>query len=215
MTRDAARLAVVHKLHAVELELARAEHARAAAALVRGKVHALGNAIQVARLASLQLEQRCGADVKELIADLVHATEQANIVLSELIMASQPEDTEQVSAIAPVVRAAVRLGQPAIEAPIELAVELADDVRVRASDAELEALVLALALDAGDAARVRLHVRARTIGGKHHVQLVRWDDRADAALPALVDALATHAGGEASIGAGREGTELAIELPVA
>jgi len=214
MSRDAARLAVVERLHVVELALARAEHARAAAALVRGKVHALGNAIQVARLASLQLEQRCGAEVKELITDLVHATEQANVVLGELIQASHPEEPERAAEVAPAVRAAVRLAQPAIAAPIELAIELGDDVRARASETEIEALVLASLLDASDAPRVRLHVRARTIGGKPHVQVLRCDDRQAGELPALVDALAAHAGGEASIGAGRDGLELAIELPV-
>jgi len=84
-----------------------------------------------------------------------------------------------------------------------------------ASAEQLHALVLAMLLDSTDASRIRLLVRARTIGGKHHVQLIRDDDRDEGEVPALVAALAAHAGGEASIAPGRDGMELAIELPVA
>jgi hypothetical protein len=213
-TMLAARLAIVEQLHAIELELTRESHARAAAALVRGKTHTLGNAVQIARLSALQLEQRVPAELKELVADLVTATEQATTVLGQLIAAANAEAPAAKAPIAPAVRAAAALIQPAAAAPVEVAIEIGDDVMARASADELEALALALLYDAVDGARVRLVVRPRTIAGKAHVQLLRCDDRRDGAVSPLVEALAIHAGGEASAAPGRDGLEIAVELPV-
>lgn len=215
MTMLEARLAIVEQLHAAELELARTEHALAAAALVRGKSHALGNAVQVARLASLQLQQRVPAELAELVADLLAATEQATAVLGDLMAAASADPPAGRAPLAPAVRAAAARVQPAIAAPLELGLELGDDVHARATDRELEALVLAMILDAGECSRVRLRVQPRTIAGKPYLQLLRSDDRRDGTVPPLVDALARHAGGEASAAPGRDGLELAIELPVA
>jgi hypothetical protein len=210
-----ARLAIVERLHAVELALSRAEHARAAAALVRGKSHALCNAVQIARLASLQLEKRTGPEVKELITDLVAATEQATAVLGELIAAGNAEPPFATAAVAPAVRAAVARARPATGATIELACELPDDMHARATASDLEALVLAALLDAAETSRIRVVVRARTISGKPYVQLLRSDDRHEGGVPHLVEVIAAHAGGEASASAGRHGLELAVELPAA
>jgi hypothetical protein len=215
MTMLAARLAVVERLHAAELALAKSEHARAAAALVRSKSHALGNAVQIARLASLQLEKRAGADVQELVTDLVGATEQATTVLGELLAAANPADTPASAPIVPAVRAALARIRDAIDPPIELACELPEDTLARATESELEALVLAALLAADSASRIRVAVRARDIAGKRYIQLLFCDDREDGAVPPLVEALAAHAGGEASLSPGRGGLELAIELPVA
>lgn len=215
------RLALVARVHRVELDVARDEHARAAAALVRRKTHELGNAIQIVRLSSVELERRSRApELAELVADIRTGSEAATNVLGDLLAAAAPPARQAGAAIVPVVRAALDRARPAIAARLELTAELGDDVRAFASDDELDALALAALLDAdtAGATRVSLALRARTIARKPFIQLLCIDDRRDpdtAATPALIDALAERAGGEASLSPGRDGLELAVELPVA
>lgn len=227
-----ARLALVERLRRVEHGFARAEQARAAAALVRGRSHTLGNAIQIVKLASLELEQRLagtsappvvGPDTLELVRDLRGAADQATGVLDELFAAAQPEErTVAGAAVVPVVRAAVDLARPALAAPIALAVELDEAARTLATGDELEALVIASLLDAAAAVELALVVRARTIEGKPWIELIRMDDRAappddDALSPGgalhVVHAIAELCRGEVTLAPGRRGLELAVALP--
>lgn len=215
VARLRARLACVEHLHALDLELARAEHARVAAKLVGAKAHSLGNAMQIARLASLQLETTRTPEQAELIEELVRATDHATQLLAELFAAAGEAGADDSAQVAPAVRAAVARVQPALAVSVELACDLSDDIAAFATAAQLEGLVLAALFDAHDCARVELRCRTRKIGGRPFVQIVRVDDREDAQMPRLVEALAELARGEASIGAGRDGSELAIELPEA
>src|SRR5512141_2514277 len=82
-----ARIALLERVHRVELELTRVEHAHAAAAFVRGRSHELGNQVQIAHLAS--------PDEAELIRDLVTAAEAAKIVLAELVNVAHPLERTQ------------------------------------------------------------------------------------------------------------------------
>ncbi len=214
------RLALIERLHRVELEVARDEHARAAAALVRRKAHELGNAVQIVRLSSLELERRVSApEVAELVADLRSGAEQAAGVLGDLLAAAAPAArTQPGPAVAPAVRAVIEHARAALAARIDAAIELADDARTLATADELDALILCALLATDDATRVSIRVRARTIAGKPFAQLLWIDDRRDrdgATLPPLVVALAERANGEASLAPGRDGLELAVELPVA
>lgn len=224
------RLALIDRIRRVELGLAREEQAREAARLLRGRSHDLGNAIQIVRLASIEIEKRGGAAIGDLTVDLRNAAEQATTVLGELMAAARPEVRDQPGiAVAPVVRAAAELARPAIAAPLELRVELADVAQARCAADELEAIVIVALLDAADATKVGLQLRARAIEGKPWIELLRIDDRqhgpdadyAEAFEPFagrgpglhLVRVLAERSGGEASLSAGRTGLELVVALP--
>ena len=215
-----ARLALVARVHHAELAATRGELAHAAAALVRGRSHELGNSVQIVRLAALELERRgAGGDdpeLRALLGDLSGAADQAATTLAELLaLARPPERTAAGAEVAGVVRRAVEAARPAVAAPVELACEVAEDVRALATAEELEAMVIAALLDADGATRVRLLVRARVIQGRPWVQLVRVDDRRrDASgFEHGIEAIAAAAGGEVSLSEGRDGWELAIELP--
>ena len=81
-------------------------------------------------------------------------------------------------------------------------------------------------LDAGNAERISLVLRERTIQNKRWVELLRIDDRHHLAdgdyahmfephsLLHVVAGVAKLAGGDASLAPGRGGLELAVELPV-
>ena len=210
----AARLALVERVHRVELAIARVEDARAAAiAIVRGKTHQLGNAVQIVQLASQELARRItDGETAELVRDLREGADLAQQVLGELLAAAAPGERVAAGApVAPAVRHAVEAARAAVASRLDLACDLADDVRTFASEDELAALVFAAVLDAADAhaTHVSLTLRARTIAGKPFVQLLCADDRrTDAALPPVIDAIARAASGEAS----RDARELAIEL---
>jgi DNA integrity scanning protein DisA with diadenylate cyclase activity len=85
------RLELLERVRTVELALAKAEHARAAASLVRGRTHELGNQVQILRLASIELERRATSEQTELIADLRAAAEAANTALADMLAAARPE----------------------------------------------------------------------------------------------------------------------------
>jgi hypothetical protein len=87
-------------------------------------------------------------------------------------------------------------------------------------------MVLAAALDARDATRVAFVLRERLIQGKRWVELLRFDDRQiqegdfaemfeSCSLLRVVAGCAKEGAGEASLSPGRNGLELAVELPVA
>jgi signal transduction histidine kinase len=235
------RLELLGWLRAVEIGLVRAEAARAAAGeLVRGRTHELGNQVQILRLASIELERRATSEQAELIADLRAAGEAANTVLADLLATARvPERAMVGDPVADVVRRAVERARPAFAHPLDLRIDLGDDVRTRATADELSAAVIAALLDATDpvpwylngtearaaaaASRIRLWVRQRTVEKKPIVEVLVIVDRPYMAVAMLLEPpgplyvvrlAAQAAGGEASISEGREGVELAIELPV-
>lgn len=235
------RLELLGWLRAVELGLVRGEAARAAAGeLVRGRTHELGNQVQILRLASLELERRATPEQRELFDDLRNAGEAANTVLSDLLAtARMPERAMIGDPVADVVRRAVERARPAFAQPLDVRIDLDDDVRTRATADELMAAVLAALLDATDpaawylqtaevraantASRVRLWVRQRTVEKRPFVEILVIADRPYITVAMLLEPpgplyvvrlAAQAAGGEASISEGREGVELAIEIPV-
>jgi signal transduction histidine kinase len=225
-----ARLCLIERIRRVEHDLARDEQAKAAATLLRGRSHDLGNQIQIVKLAALELERRAGdrPELAELLADLRQAAERAAALLADLLaMARPPGRTVAGPAVSHALRAAVELARPALPGAIELSVELDDTASTLASSDELEAMVVAALLDAAAATRITLAARERVIQAKRWVEIVRVDDRqhlADGELehvfepPSLLHVVASaarRAGGEVSLGPGRGGLELAIELPVA
>lgn len=116
-------------------------------------------------------------------------------------------------------RQAIELARAAIGVPLEVHLDLTEDVRTRATAGELEASVLAVLLAAtwGQGAATRLDVRARQrlIEKKPWIELLVIADRVPFdAPPQVVNALAEDAGGGASLSDGRTGVELALELPV-
>jgi hypothetical protein len=235
------RLELLGWLRAVELGLVRGEAARAAAGeLVRGRTHELGNQVQILRLASMELERRAPADQQELIGDLRAAGEAANTVLVDLLAtARMPERAMIGDPVADVVRRAVERVRPAFTQPLDVRIDLGDEVRTRATADELQAAVIAALLDATDpaawylptveartaviATRIRLWVRQRTVEKRPYVELLVIADRPYQPVAMLLEPpgplyvvrlAAQAAGGDASISEGREGVELAIELPV-
>ena len=221
------RLGLIGRIRAVELDLAREEHARAATLLLRGRSHDLGNLVQIVRLAAIEIERRAPSELLELVRDLRNAAEQATAVLGDLLAAARPEERAQAgAAVAPAVRDAARLAQPAIAASVDLKVELSDTARTRATAAELEAIVIAAVIDADAAGKLTLVLRERQIQGAAWIELLRIDDRnrvdeIDAArafepfsMLQFVKGVVDRVGGEVSLAPGRGGLELAIALPL-
>ena len=216
-----ARLALVERVRRAELAAVRHELAREAAALLRGRSHDLGNAVQIVRLASLELSRRIEGtvedDVRELISDLRGAAEQATDVLGQLLAIARPEErTTPGAPVAATIRATIELARVALTLPVTLIADLAEDVCTRATAAELEAIVIAALLDTSNATRIALQVRVRTIEGRPWIELLRIDDRAEVtSFDPAIAAIAAPAAGEVTISEGRTGWELSIELPVA
>lgn len=225
-----ARLRLLERIRRVEQELWRAEQARVAAQLMRGRSHELGNFIQIVKLSALELERRAGtkSDLSELLVDLRQTADQATALLADMFAAARPPDRLEVGPVTThVVRTAVDLVRPAIAAQIELRIELDDTVHTYSTAEELETMVIAASLDAANAQRISLVLRERVVQNKRWVELLRHDNRQELAdgelahmfephsLLHVVVAAAKQARGEASIAPGRGGLELAIELPVA
>ena len=233
-----ARLGLIDRIRRVEHSLAHVEQARVATALMNGRVHRLGNAFQIVQLSSLELARRLDRadvpangnddlDTKELVREMRTAADQAVALLTEMIAATR--DTER-SAAGPVVthtiRVAIDLARAAIAAPIELRVELDDNVHTYCTAEELETIVIAAVLDAANATKLTFVLRERRIQNKRWVELLRCDDRQQFndgdlahmfephALLHVVAGIARLAGGEASLAPGRGGLELAVELPI-
>jgi hypothetical protein len=233
-----ARLRLIDRIRRVEHVLARDEQANIATTLLKGRTHALGNAVQIVKLSALELERRGQdrEDLVEVLGDLRQAAEQAGGLLAEMIaVARPPERVLAGPVVSHAVRAAVDLARPAIGAEIELRIDLDDTVHTRATSDELEAMIVAAMLDATSrttgaeqgAMRIALVVRERLIQSRRWVEILRVDDRQQLAdgelahmfephsLLHVVASVAKQAGGDASIAPGRGGLELAIELPIA
>jgi hypothetical protein len=214
------RLALIERIHTVELALAREAHTAAAAELMRGRSHELGNQVQIVRLASIEIERRATAELVELLTDLRSAAEAANIVLADMVNAARPPERSVVGPpFGPALRAAIDRASSAVKMQVEVRSELADTVCTRATAEEIEALAFAALLDAEPATKVTFMLRERQITGKRWVELLRFDDRgAIEAEPGryvqFLDAAARPSGGEASLSPGRNGLELAIAFPV-
>lgn len=235
-----ARLNLIERIRKVEHALAHAEQARVAASLMRGRAHDLGNAVQIVKLSSLELQRRLRelsrTDLDELITDMHTASDHATRVLADMIDATHPLDraalgtNERLPVLGPVVshtiRAAVEAARPAFLGHLELRIELDDTVHTRANSEELEAIVIAATLDAISATRITFILRERLIQSKRWVELLRIDDRQvhdgdyaemfdTCSLLRVVSGCAKAAGGEVSLSPGRGGLELAVEMPVA
>lgn len=188
-----ARLRLIDRIRRVEHILARDEQATVATALLKGRTHALGNAVQIVKLSALELERRGQdrEDLVELLGDLRQAAEQAGGLLAEMIaVARPPERTLAGPVVSHAVRAAVDLARPAIGAAIELRIELDDTVHTLATADELEAMIVAAMLDAASptpgleqgAMQLSLVVRERLIQNRRWVEILRVDDRPQVVL---------------------------------
>jgi nitrogen-specific signal transduction histidine kinase len=224
-----ARLRLIDRIRRVEHTLARDEQAKIAAALMRGRSHDLGNHIQIVKLTAHELERRAKdrADFIELITDMRHSAEQATALLADMVAAARPIDRHEVGpVVTSTVRAAAEQGRAAVPGSLELRIDLDDTVHTFANAEELEAIVLAAILEAASATRITIVVRERMIQGKRWVEILRVCDRQQFgdgelahmfephSLLHVVAGAAKLAGGEASLSPGRNGLELAIELPV-
>jgi len=214
-----ALLAAALRVRAVELRLARA---RGASELLGKHIHALGNALQIIELSSLELT-RDGSATSEPVVDLREANERAGEAFAAMLdLTKRAQRTTVGPPVGPAIRAAVAVVGPAIAAPIELRIELADGACSRLERDELDAIVAACVLDAVTATRLTLLVRERTIDDARWIELVRVVPQGSAELVveppswlAVVDALARDVGGELSLSEGRDGSELVLAWPVA
>jgi hypothetical protein len=218
----AARLALIERIRAAEHKLATADRSRTAASVIGTHMHALGNAIQVVELASLELARRAGDSAPPPLVDLRGASERAGEALAGMLAATAiPHRVTIGPAVAPCVRDAVELARPGIAATIEIELELIDAAQSRLDADELEAIVLAFALDVADASRLVFMLRERTIERVRWIELVRIDPAKGLDLDldppswlALVAALARQVGGELTLSAGRRGRELVLAWPL-
>jgi len=218
----AARLALIDRIRAVELRLARSARAVAALEVMRDHLHGLGNAVQIVGLASEQLAAQHLDDPDFLIRDLRGAAIEAHSRLLKMLELAQPPVRKTTgAAFASTVRAAVDATRPALHHEVDVHDELLASVtRCRLDADELELLVIATLLDA-DAPALELVLRERTVDGKPWLELIRCDDRpgtftlelAPPSLLAVVDELVKLGGGEVSLAPGRRGHELVIALP--
>ena len=222
----AARLALIDRIRAVELRLARVAQSETALAVLRDHLHSLGNAVQVLDLGSAELAKR-GPDLDGLVTDICTAAGEARATLGKLLALAQPAPRAAVTTpFAPTVRAALDIVRSAL--PIEVAVHdelLASTASCRLDADELELLAIAILLDAHTAPAMSLSLRERTIAGATWFELIRHDTRPGAvsldtelvppSLLAVADQLARIAGGELSLAPGRHGHELVVALPSA
>lgn len=214
------RLTLIERIHTVELSLAELQHTAAAAQLMRGRSHELGNQVQILKLAATELERRATPEQAELFADLRAAADQANLVLSDMMAAARPpQRTTTGPAFGPTVRAAIEQGRGVIAAEVELRSELRDDAATHATDEEIAAIIYAALLDAEDAKSITFLLRERTITKKPWVELLRFDTREGIEPDAsrylhFFDNAVKPGNGEASLSPGRHGLELAIAFPI-
>lgn len=214
------RLALIERIHAVELALTREQHAASAAELMRGRSHELGNQVQIVRLAALELERRLGAEQPDLFADIRAAADAAGVVLADMVNAARPPERSIVGpAFVPALRAAIERASGAVKPQIELRSEVGDGVHTRATDEEIEAIMFAALLDGETAGKITFVLRERQISGKRWLEMLRFDDRGvlepePGRFMRFLEAAVRPGGGEASLSAGRSGLELVIAFPV-
>jgi hypothetical protein len=220
----AARLALIDRIRAVELRLARSAQTAAALEVLREHLHGLGNAIQVVDLASAELAKQTRDDPDGLVGDLRGAAVEAHSRLTKMVeLAHPPARKVTGAAFAATVRAAVDIARPALHRGVDVRDELLASVtRCRLDADELELLVIAALLEGEAAHKLELVLRERTIGRAPWFELIRCDDRpgtfaldqvAPPSLLAVVDELVKLGGGELSLSPGRDGHELVIALP--
>jgi hypothetical protein len=218
MTKTEARLVLSQRQRRFEWELARDEQTRAAAKLVSGKTHDLLNLVQIVQLATLELEKRCDAAAKEFLDDLSRSAVDAQHSLTELMAVARPD--EVIVRGAPV-GAAVDASLTALRAAIDVDIHLATppDTATRCSEAELEHILIGIALDIADSPdRIELTVRTREINNAPWIEIVR----ASTFIPVgdrfelrAVEAIVQRAGGELATSDRRGGgEELVVALPV-
>lgn len=218
MTKTEARLVLSQRQRRFEWELARDEQTRAAAKLVSGKTHDLLNLVQIVQLATLELEKRCDAAAKEFLDDLSRSAVDAQHSLTELMAVARPD--EVIARGAPV-GAAVDASLTALRAAIDVDIHLATpaDTATRCSEAELEHILIGIALDIADSPdRIELTVRTREINNAPWIEIVR----ASTFIPVgdrfelrAVEAIVQRAGGELATSDRRGGgEELVVALPV-
>ena len=210
-----ARLALVEVLRPLERAVARDAFTRAAVDLLRGRSHELGNHLQIVRLASLEIERRCtAADAVELLNDLRSSAGAATAVLATLLEAARPaERSEPGPPVAAIVRAAAERVRALFPEGITFVSDAPEDLRSLCREDELHGIVIAAALGSA-ASALRLELHARTIEKRPWLQLLCHGPRR-AGYDDLIESLAALGAGEVTLSAGREGDELAIELPVA
>jgi hypothetical protein len=231
-----ARLALSQRQRRFEWQLARDEQTRAAARLVAGRTHDLLNLVQIAKLATLQLEPLCGQEGQEFVADLLKAADDAERSLHELMAVARPDVTVATptnvghaapEAVPRSIEGGARVGaaidatlaalRPALDVTVHLATS--PDACTRCSREELEHLMIGLALDAAEhVSKIELFVRERAIHGEPWIEIVRTTPP----LPAgdgfelrTVHAIAERAGGEVAASEGRGAVELIVALPAA
>jgi hypothetical protein len=219
MTKTDARLALSQRQRRFEWELARDEQTRVAARLVSGKTHDLLNLIQIVQLASAEIEKRSDPTAKEFIDDLVRAANDAQRSLGELMAVARPDETITRGApVGPAVAAAIAALRSAITVDIHLAPP--PETATRCTAAELEHILIGLALDSTDVEPIALHVRERAISGAPWIEIVRSSDRVaapddDRFELRAIEAIAHRAGGEIATSERRGGgEELVVALPV-
>src|SRR5512141_2147804 len=113
----AARLALIDRIRAVEVRLARSAQSETALAVLREHLHTLGNAVQIVDLASEELAKRV-ADPDGLVSDIRSAAVEAHATLGKILALARPAPRAAVTTpFAPTVRAALDIVRPAL--PIE------------------------------------------------------------------------------------------------
>ncbi|HEY1558934.1 MAG TPA: hypothetical protein VGF94_29120 [Kofleriaceae bacterium] len=209
-----AREQLLDRLRLLERAVARAAFAERAAELIRSRTHELGNHLQVVKLSSLVLENRCTAPGSADVArELRASAERAAELLNELLAAARPEERAAGPAALPLIRHALELARPLFGDGVDFVADLPDDACTRAARDELEGIVLAAALGSLEP-RLHVELRQRSVARAPWLQLlVHGARRTD--YDDLLDGLTELAGGELSISPGRSGTELALELPLA
>jgi hypothetical protein len=221
-----ARLVLVDRVRVVEQRLARAAYADTAAAMLRSVSHELGNSIQIVKLAAGEVARRSTQpEIAHLVEELVRAGDRSSELLAELFAAARPlERSTPGPSVGPAISSAVELARGAIAARVDIDCAIPDFVCTACTADEIEAMVIAMLLDASTATKIDLLVRERMIQSKRRVEIVRSDDRS---VPPELDvgralggpllviaAVAKAVDGEVSIAPGRAGLELAIDLPV-
>lgn len=203
---------------AFEWELARDAQTKAAAQLVRGKTHDLMNLVQIIQLATGELSRRCDDTGQEFVKDLERAGADAQASLNALMEVARPAlEIVKGVPVGVAITGALEAVRPLMAIDVHLAV--APDTATRCMAEDLEHLVLGLALDVlGDAPRIELFVRERTIDKAPWVEIVRGaltSPREDDFELRVVEAIAARAGGELAVSDRREGgTEVIVALPV-
>jgi signal transduction histidine kinase len=211
MTRtdlDALRL----RQRVFEWELARDAQATAAAKLVSGKTHDLLNLVQIVQLATAELQRRTAASGQEFIDDLNRAAVDALGSLRELMEVARPDlPIVRGASVSGAIAGAIETIRPFVT--VDIRMTIASEVLTRCTYADLEHLVIGLALD-GDVPRIDLTVRERTIAGKPWVEILRGVLAGETGFELrVVEAIAVRAGGELSVSDAPGGLEVVVALP--